>query len=129
MGRRAVSFVARMAAGIFALVTACVPGPRDAPGAHALDPPVEAPRPLEAPADPPPSVAAPAPEAPPTEWPSTPRRADLDPNNDFVVGPPTPVPDCEDRLRAAEVVFRRAELPLKTAARGTLTCGSEQVIQ
>jgi hypothetical protein len=46
-----------------------------------------------------------------------------------VVAPPPAVPDCEDRLRAAGIDFRPAELPVKTADRGTLTCGAEQVVE
>ncbi len=65
----------------------------------------------------------------PTEVPSSPGSADLDPTNDEVVGPPSSVPDCEARLQAASVTFRRAELPLRTTARGTLTCGSDQVVE
>ena len=34
--------------------------------------------------------------------------ADLDPDNDWTVAPPAPIPDCEDRLRAAGVVFAPA---------------------
>jgi hypothetical protein len=60
---------------------------------------------------------------------ANPGSADLDPGNDAVIGPPSPVPDCEDRLRAADVAFRRTELPLRTTARSTLTCGSEQVVE
>ena len=33
--------------------------------------------------------------------------------NDLVVGPPAPVPDCEDRLRAAGVTFKPARIGLK----------------
>jgi hypothetical protein len=56
-----------------------------------------------------------------------PGSADLDPGNDALVGPPSPVPDCESRLRAADIAFRRSELPLKI--RGNLSCGSDQVVE
>jgi hypothetical protein len=65
----------------------------------------------------------------PQPVPAEPGQADLDPDNDFVVAPPPAVPDCEDRLRAAGIDFRRAELPLKSADRGAFTCGAEQVVE
>jgi hypothetical protein len=55
--------------------------------------------------------------------------ADLDPDNDAIVAPPDPVPDCETRLRAAGIDFRPAELPLKSADRGSITCGCAQVVE
>ena len=53
--------------------------------------------------------------------------ADLDPGNDFVVGPPSAIDDCEERLRAAHVKFTPAELPVRTH-RGGFVCGAEQVV-
>jgi hypothetical protein len=53
--------------------------------------------------------------------------ADLDPANDFEVGPPAVVDDCEARLRAAHVEFTVAELPVRRQRAG-LVCGAEQVV-
>lgn len=69
------------------------------------------------------------PAARPSREPPQPGQADLDPDNDYVVAPPPAVPDCEQRLRAAGIEFRPAELPVKVADRGTLTCGAEQVVE
>jgi hypothetical protein len=54
--------------------------------------------------------------------------ADLDPSNDLVVGPPAPVLDCEDRLRAAGVTFKPARIGLKKKDGGGI-CGAEQVVR
>jgi hypothetical protein len=58
-----------------------------------------------------------------------PGEADLDPDNDLVVGPPPAVPDCEARLEAAGVQFRRASLPVKIMDRGAWSCGAEQIVE
>ncbi len=58
-------------------------------------------------------------------------QADLDPDNDRVVGPPGPLAGCEDKLKRAGIAFRAASLPLKMArARGAqiIACGAEQVV-
>jgi hypothetical protein len=60
---------------------------------------------------------------------SEPGQADLDPDNDLVVGPPAAVPDCDARLRAAGVQFRMASLPVKLMDRGAWSCGAEQVVE
>jgi hypothetical protein len=54
--------------------------------------------------------------------------ADLDPDNDWTVAPPEPLPDCEDRLREAGVVFASAELPVKDRRGERPTCGVEQAV-
>jgi hypothetical protein len=54
--------------------------------------------------------------------------ADLDPANDDVVAPPDIVVDCDARLAAAGVKFKRAEVPLRQKRRGTYTCGTEQAV-
>jgi hypothetical protein len=51
----------------------------------------------------------------------------MDPDNDLVVGPPDPVPDCEARLTAAGVRYRPARLLPERTARG-LVCGNGQVV-
>ncbi len=53
--------------------------------------------------------------------------ANLDPEDDFVEGPPDAVTDCEARLDAAHVKFRSASLPV--FKKKNLTCGSPQVVQ
>jgi hypothetical protein len=58
-----------------------------------------------------------------------PGHADLDPDNDRVVGPPAPVPDCAARLEAAGVSFRPASLPVKIMDRGAWSCGAEQIVE
>src|SRR5512145_3210689 len=68
-----------------------------------------------------PSVAQ---SEPVQEW----GKADLDPTNDLVVGPPDPVPDCETRLEEAEVRFTPAKLPHERTAGGRITCGNDQVV-
>lgn len=55
--------------------------------------------------------------------------ADLDPDNDFVVGPPAPLPDCEDRLKAAGVTFKWARIGLGGKVGDVYTCGAEQVVR
>ena len=70
-------------------------------------------------------AAAAEPAPPPRQW----GRADLDPGNDFEVGPPDLVPDCEGRLRTAGVAFRPAPaIRLRTNARGEVVCGNEQLV-
>jgi hypothetical protein len=54
--------------------------------------------------------------------------ADADPDNDFVVGPPEPIADCEARLRAAGVEFSPAELPVKPGSAKRPTCGAPQAV-
>jgi hypothetical protein len=65
----------------------------------------------------------------PTSIVNEPGHADLDPDNDGVVGPPAAVPDCEARLQAAGVEFRRASLSVKLMDRGAWSCGAEQVVE
>lgn len=79
-------------------------GPATAPGASATPAP------------------APEPSEPPAPPPRDPGRANLDPADDALVGPPEAIPDCEARLTAAGVRFRAATLPVKG------TCGAPQVV-
>lgn len=53
--------------------------------------------------------------------------ANLDPEDDFVEGPPEAISDCEARLEAAHVKFRAASLPV--FKKKNLTCGAPQVVQ
>lgn len=54
--------------------------------------------------------------------------ADLDPSNDYVVAPPDLIEDCEGKLRAAGVVFAKAELPVRQGNAKRPTCGAEQAV-
>lgn len=53
--------------------------------------------------------------------------ADRDPNNDSEVAPPARIEGCEDRLRAAGIEFRAANLKVQTRRNGA-TCGCEQAV-
>ncbi|MEZ4221088.1 MAG: extensin family protein [Polyangiaceae bacterium] len=81
------------------------------------------PVPLQAPSA---DAAAPLDATPPPP-PPDPGRANLDPEDDEVVGPPTPIADCEARLAQAGVSFKAAKLPLRTQPSGA-QCGAEQVV-
>ncbi|MCB9755830.1 MAG: extensin family protein [Myxococcales bacterium] len=111
------------------------------PAAAALDvPEVDAP---EADAAPTPGDDAPAPGASVMAFPSGSNapaadasaatrpavHADLDPDNDEVIGPPPPIEDCEERLAAAGITFKPARIGLGRKQGGVYTCGSEQVVR
>lgn len=82
--------------------------------------------------DAPPAVAASAVPAPPPPPPKPTRRpgayANLDPDDDFVVGPPDPIDDCEAALGKAGVKFQRATLPVHTPKGSSFSCGAPQVV-
>ena len=55
--------------------------------------------------------------------------ANLDPDDDFVVGPPDAFPDCDDELTKAGVKFAKATLPVHTEGKKVkITCGAPQVV-
>lgn len=54
--------------------------------------------------------------------------ADIDPSNDFVVGPPDVRPTCEDELAAANVKFKPGSLPVFVSKKSKITCGAPQVV-
>jgi len=54
--------------------------------------------------------------------------ANVDPADDWVVGPPEPRPDCEGDLARAGVKHRAASLPVHTEHRGKLVCGAPEVV-
>lgn len=54
-------------------------------------------------------------------------RADTALDNDFTVGPPDSPPDCHARLKADEVRYKPAELPVRTTRSGNV-CGAEQAV-
>jgi hypothetical protein len=82
------------------------------------------------------SVTTPMPsasfEAPPPPPPPPPRSpfayANIDPEDDFVVGPPEVRPSCEQELAAAGVAFKPATLPIHTPPKSKITCGAAQVV-
>ena len=76
-------------------------------------------------------ASASPPEAPPP--PPPPRRpgsyANVDPSDDFIVGPPDPYADCETELAAAGVKFKPATLAVHVAkSKSKITCGAPQVV-
>lgn len=97
-------------------------GPPEEP--HVAPPSVIASAPAPAPTAAAPAVLAPAEPAPPSFG-----HADLDPDNDTQIGPPPPVPDCEERLRAAGVTFKPARIGTSRKVDGVPTCGAEQVVR
>jgi hypothetical protein len=68
------------------------------------------------------AVAAHAAEA------AAPVLADLDPENDDLVGPPSPIEACEAKLHSAGVEFTWAQLPVRPANAEHPTCGVEQAV-
>jgi hypothetical protein len=75
-----------------------------------------------------PAPHAPAPGPPASATVRSATFADRDPQNDFVVAPPEPIPDCGDQLRRAGVKFELAALPLRQGQNGVPTCGNDQVV-
>lgn len=55
--------------------------------------------------------------------------ADFDPDNDDVVGPPTPLEGCHEDLAEAGVTFKKARIGLGREQDGVYTCGAEQVVR
>jgi hypothetical protein len=57
--------------------------------------------------------------------------ANLDPTDDFVVGPPEVIDDCEGQLKSAGVAFQKFKLPVHTekqpSGRGVV-CGAPEVV-
>jgi hypothetical protein len=55
--------------------------------------------------------------------------ANLDPDDDFVVGPPDAFPECDDELEKAGVKFAKATLPVHAEGKKVkITCGAPQVV-
>ncbi|HEU4406069.1 MAG TPA: extensin family protein [Polyangiaceae bacterium] len=69
---------------------------------------------------------SPLPAAPPPRRPGA--YANLDPDDDLVVGPPDEMAECEAELARAGVTFRRATLAVHVPKRSKVVCGAPQVI-
>jgi hypothetical protein len=54
--------------------------------------------------------------------------ANIDPTDDFVVGPPDPETDCEGSLKAMGVSYQRASLPVHTVKKTSIICGAPEVV-
>ncbi len=55
--------------------------------------------------------------------------ANIDPTDDYVVGPPDPETDCEGSLKALGVTFQRASLPVHTTrSKQKIVCGAPEVV-
>lgn len=84
-----------------------------------------APAAIEAPpAEPEPAEPAPAPKPPPRPG----AFANVDPDDDLVVGPPDLVDDCDGELARAGVKFRTAKLAVHAVGKSRLVCGAPQVV-
>jgi hypothetical protein len=70
-----------------------------------------------------PTTVASPPPAPPLE----PGHADLDPDNDGVVAPPSSLPDCAARLKRAGIAFDPAELRVRRISSG-VECGAHEAV-
>lgn len=68
-------------------------------------------------------------ESPPPPKPRSPwAYANVDPDDDYVVGPPDLRPTCEQELAAAGVKFAPAKLPVVVQPKSKITCGAPQVV-
>lgn len=78
--------------------------------------------------------AEPAEAAAPTEpiepiEPAHARHADMDPDNDDILGPPPPLEDCHERLADLGVTFKPARIGVGKKRDGVFTCGAKQVVR
>ena len=64
--------------------------------------------------------------APPVRRPGA--YANLDPDDDFVIGPPAAFPECETELTQAGIKFKAAALPVHKEKGVKLECGAPQVV-
>ena len=54
--------------------------------------------------------------------------ANVDPTDDYLVGPPDREPDCDGALLSLGVTFQRASLPVHTLKKPKITCGAPEVV-
>lgn len=111
------------------VIAACACAHPDSPPAESVPPLRTAPAPTKTePNDShsPPEPPAPAPETEPLS--RDPWRANLDPMDNSMVGPPEVIPDCEERLAAAGVTYRGAKIPVRQAPGRAYVCGAPQIV-
>ena len=105
-----------------------VSAPAEAQAPEARAPVAEVP--TNADATPPPAAEGqPGPKPEPEPEPDPHVHADLDPSNDWVVGPPEPLEDCEERLEAAGISYKPARIGVGRKHEGVYTCGAKQVVR
>ena len=85
------------------------------------EPATPAPEPAPQPA----SEPEPEPEPETFSW----GHADTDPTNDYQMGPPEPLADCEERLEAAGISYKTARIGVGKKRDGIYTCGAHQVVR
>jgi hypothetical protein len=54
--------------------------------------------------------------------------ANLDPDDDYVVGPPEPRASCAKELEEAGVTFKSTPIPVHTARKSKIVCGAPEVV-
>ncbi len=54
--------------------------------------------------------------------------ANEDPDDDRIVAPPLPREHCEEELKAAQIRYRRASIPVHHEKKNSFACGAEQVV-
>jgi hypothetical protein len=93
------------------------------------------PMPVVAPGEASPATTAPAASAPESPAAQKPVRrpgawANVDPDDDDILGPPDPIDDCEGVLKGAGVTFAKAKLPVheEKLKKTKITCGASQVV-
>lgn len=75
------------------------------------------------------AASAPAEQLAPPPPPRSPfAYANIDPSDDFVVGPPDVRETCEDDLKAASIKFQSAQLKVHKEKKNKFECGAPQVV-
>ncbi len=85
--------------------------------------------PADASATPAPAAATAETSPPRDDEPDHRAHADLDPDNDEVIGPPPPIEGCEQLLADAGITYKPARIGLGRKQNGVYTCGSKQVVR
>ncbi len=113
---------------VVAAVVACGAPQRATSPAPPSAPPVVVAH-ADAPPPPPAPEIAPTPEPKPAPKSRRPGAyANLDPDDDYVVGPPDAIDDCEGELRKAGIKFQPATLAVHQQKRSHIVCGAPQVV-
>jgi len=113
------------ATAVFLLACSTAPPSAPAPALLPAAAPASAPAPAPAPPE---AKAAPKMIAParPTKRPGS--YANIDPDDDSVVGPPDVIADCDAELKKAGVTFRAATLAVHPEGKSKMLCGAPQVV-